>query len=52
MKSKWVLIFLTVAYILSPVDLAPGPADDALVTIVSIFLTKLKEDREKKQETD
>ncbi|MCR5112244.1 MAG: hypothetical protein K6B38_15280 [Ruminococcus sp.] len=38
--GKGMLMILVIMYILSPVDLAPGPVDDLLVLLIGMASTK------------
>ncbi|MBO4898197.1 MAG: hypothetical protein J5590_07870 [Clostridia bacterium] len=37
---KKILWIITIIYVLSPIDLFPGPIDDILVLIVNYYLTR------------
>lgn len=40
--GKGMLIILIILYILSPIDLAPGPVDDAIVLLLGLATTAKK----------
>lgn len=37
MRNKWILI-IVLLYIISPIDLLPGPIDDAIVALIGYAL--------------
>lgn len=41
---KGMLVILTILYILSPADLAPGPVDDLIVLLLSVAAQKRLDD--------
>ena len=44
-KGKRILIIiLTIAYVISPLDLFPGPVDDVIVAILGILTSSQSED--------
>lgn len=38
--AKEILLVLVIIYVLSPIDLTPGPIDDAIVSIFTIVASK------------
>lgn len=40
--AKAITIILIIAYILSPIDLFPGPVDDAIVSLIGAVLVAKK----------
>lgn len=45
--TKVILIIFLVVYIVSPVDLLPGPVDDIIITLLSVAMTKKSSVEEK-----
>lgn len=37
---SWVLIVLSIVYIISPLDFVPGPIDDAILILVELLFRK------------
>ena len=37
---KWVLLIAVVLYVVSPVDLLPGPIDDIIIAVMGIAATR------------
>ncbi|MGD8717934.1 MAG: hypothetical protein PVH29_03830 [Candidatus Zixiibacteriota bacterium] len=49
----WILFFLFLALIISPLDLAPGPIDDVIYGIINMIIVALlgfSPDKKKKKE--
>lgn len=45
--GKGMLIILVILYIVSPIDFAPGPVDDAIVLLLGLAATKKETMRDK-----
>ncbi|MCR5591015.1 MAG: hypothetical protein K6F73_05725 [Lachnospiraceae bacterium] len=40
--TKWLIILVLAAYVASPVDLAPGPIDDAIAILIYLVAARRK----------
>lgn len=54
MKKLWTLVLIVgiVIYVLSPIDLFPGPVDDALVAVVGAGLLHGKKEKKSNPEIE
>ncbi len=40
---KLMIVVAVILYVLMPIDVAPGPIDDAIVTLIGLLLTAVPE---------
>ncbi len=40
--TKWLIISVLALYVISPVDLAPGPVDDAIAILIYMIASRRK----------
>lgn len=40
--TKWLIITVLALYVISPVDLAPGPVDDAIAILIYMIAARRK----------
>ena len=40
--TKWIIIIVLALYVISPVDLAPGPVDDAIAILIYMIAARRK----------